>query len=157
MAEAAARFKIAGKTYKLDPNLDKLSLRDIIGYDEEVAAAGLHATWGQTMQWAGEISALPEDDRMSHPRGFLVMAATVWASRRLSGEKVDFGVMLDDLDLGSIEWLESPVVAPKDHQPKKKSGSRKASVAATSSEAGDAPEPTTLPTSSEPSESALSA
>lgn len=132
MAEAAARFKIGTKTYKLDPNLDKVSLLDIITFDEEVAAAGLHATWGQMLAWSGEVAALPDEQRTSHPRGFFVLAATIWASRRLSGEQVNFGDMLRDLSLNGLEWLESSAATgPKDHLPKKKSTrTRKASAPA---------------------------
>jgi hypothetical protein len=153
VTETPAKFKIGGKIYKLDPNLDKLSLLDIISFDEQVADVGLHATWGQVMGWAGEISELADDARMSHPRGFLVMAATIWASRRLSGEKVSFSEIVA-LDLSGIEWLEA-VAGPKDHLPKKTTArTRKGSRAAVASVTDAAQEPTTPSTLSQLSEPA---
>lgn len=161
---AAQRFKIKGKAYKLDENLDKLPLLDIVLFDQQAEEVGLHATWGDVMIWSAEMAQVAEDikaartaagddsewtdaeaaKQVKHPRMFLVMTATMWASRRMSGEDVNFGEMLSDFSLADIEWAEPTKdrPAPKDH--KRKSPTRKASAPATA-RASKSPARTTSP------------
>jgi hypothetical protein len=118
---AAQRFKLKGKTYKINENLDKLPLIDILLFDEQVVEVGLHATWGEVLMWSQEIAEMAADaegSHVKHPRMMLVMTATMWASRRLAGEKVDYGVMVDEFSLADIDWVEQSVTAPKDHRRK---------------------------------------
>jgi hypothetical protein len=152
----AQRFKLKGKTYKLNENLDKLPLIDILLFDEQVAEIGLHATWGEVLLWSQEIAEMngvTEGSHIKHPRMMLVLTATLWASRRLNGEKVTFGETVEEFSLDDLDWVEPTNAGPKDHRRKaaKKSPPRKASAPVASAPEPSEPESaSTTPASSSP-------
>jgi len=148
----AVRFKIDQKTYDTG-SVDEISLRDVVLFNSQAADMGLPATWADVERIAGEMAERTEKDG-PHPEALLMFAVTVWAARRIAGEDVTLEQALD-VPMTSIEIVEARK-APKDRQPKKKgSGSSKGSGRATQPLALEPPlEPTTLPTSTEQSESA---
>lgn len=123
----AARMKIQGKTYKV-PSMEDLTLDDIMVLDAELQER-YRSSWVKVQQFVAEMDALPEDEREAasetHALATLMGGVTVWMVLRVAGKTSI--TMQEALTIPSTSVEELIPDAPKDHQPKKKSGSRKSS------------------------------
>lgn len=114
-----ARFKIGKKVYTTAA-LDEVSLRDLVLFNTQAADMGLDAKWSDIERIAGEFDAMTEAEAEKHPDALLMIAVTVWVSRRVAGEDLTFGDALD-FPLSQLDFLPEP----KDRQPGKAKGAKK--------------------------------
>lgn len=135
------RFKIGERIYH-STTLEDLSLKDIVLFNQQADEIGLQARWADLEQASEEIAEMTVAEADRHPHKFLVIAATVWASRRLAGEDLAFG---EAIDFPASDFVLLP--EPEDKKPGKPKGASKPRKApkktVASSPAGD-PEPETM-------------
>lgn len=121
------RFQI-GETIYTSALLDEVSLKDLLAFNREADEAGLSLTYADIENLAVEVAALKPEEAAKHPQKLVLIAVTIWASRRAAGEKISFGDAID-VPLSKIKWL--PVtqdrVGPTKPKPR---GTRTASEAA---------------------------
>lgn len=98
--------------------IDQITLADIATLQAELgvlAASGTPITsartWGDVQRLYGEFSAMPKAAQQDHPEGMFLTCLTVWATRRIAGEKLG---LLDavDVPVSQIRWIQTP----DDHQ-----------------------------------------
>ncbi len=116
------RFKINDKIYATS-SLDELSLRDVTMFNSQAEDMGLRRKWSDVERVAQELAALPEDEAEQHPDKYLVLAVTVWATRRTAGEKVSFEEAID-VPMLNITLLPDPE-DKKPGKPKARKGTAK--------------------------------
>lgn len=140
---AVARFQIDGKTYST-ATLDEITLKDLLLFEVQARDLGLDVTWAQLQERAAALDTA--DEAAADRDGLLMMAATIWASRRMAGEDVTFGDAID-VPLASIVFLP-PTEDHKPGPPKaRKKGRPKASAPHTAGDAAAASDGTTSATS----------
>lgn len=140
------RFKLGDKTYET-AGLDEVSLRDLVLFNTQAAEIGLASRWSDVEAAAEEFDSLTEEEVRRHPDNMLVMAVTIWITRRAAGEDLSFGDAID-IPISKIEILPDP----GDHKPGKPRGAkkpRKASAPAVSLVGDDETEKTPALTESE--------
>jgi hypothetical protein len=103
------KFKIGAKIYdasEIDP-----TLKDILVLEKECADLGRPVKWGDFQGWQDELRTLAlkgdEDGIRNHPEMLWLMAMTIWASRKQSGESVTFSEAID-FPMGDFDWLPEP-------------------------------------------------
>jgi hypothetical protein len=101
-----ARFVIDGKTYTTTA-LDEVPLKDLIRFNTEAADMGLRERWNDVQRAAVEMDGMTETEAEDHPDSLLVMAVTIWVSRRLAGEDLAFGDAVD-VPMNHIKFLADP-------------------------------------------------
>lgn len=144
---AGERFRIAGKTYRVDA-LDEISLKQMLLFDDQAEDMGLRLRWLDVELALQDLEGATPKEFAVHPRRNLVISACVWAARLLSGDEVTLDEAIG-IPFTQIEWIE----APKDHKPPKKKGGKAApakrsrSVRSVPSSADDSPEQPTTPSS----------
>lgn len=89
-----ARFQIDGKTYTT-ASLDEITLKDLLVFEVQVRELGLDVTWSDLQEKAAALAESDPDDPTTDRDGLLMMAATIWASRRMAGEDVTFAQAID--------------------------------------------------------------
>lgn len=120
------KFKIGSKIYDAT-HLDDITLGDIVIFNSQAEAVGLGATWQDIQRIGGELEELDRNEAAKHPEMLLMTAATIWLTRRRSGENISFGDAID-FPLSSFDVLEDP----QDRQPKKAPKAKKAKNTAAS-------------------------
>jgi hypothetical protein len=102
---APTTFKIDGKIYST-AGLDELSLKDVLLFDGQAADLGLGITWRDVEQISQEFADLTSEEADRHPRAVLMVALTVWASRRVAGDDVSLdeaiSIPISSIDFGSV-------------------------------------------------------
>ena len=101
-----ARFVIDGKTYTTTA-LDEVPLKDLIRFNTEAGDMGLKERWNSVQSAAVEMDAMTTAEAENHPDSLLVMAVTIWVSRRLAGEDLAFGDAID-VPMNRIKFLADP-------------------------------------------------
>jgi hypothetical protein len=101
-----ARFVIDGKTYTTTA-LDEVPLKDLIRFNTEAADMGLRERWNDVQRAAVEMDGMTSAEAEDHPDSLLVMAVTIWVSRRLAGEDLAFGDAVD-VPMNQIKFLADP-------------------------------------------------
>lgn len=114
------RFKLDGKVYST-ASLDEISLRDLVLFNTQAEEIGLTRKWSDVERVAHELETLPAKEADLHPEKLLVIAVTIWASRRLAGDQLTFGEAID-FPTSHLEWLPEP----EDRKPGKGKGAKKA-------------------------------
>lgn len=118
---ASARIKIEGKAYKV-PNLDDLSLDDILMLDMELQSR-YGSSWVKVQEYVTEVGELDAAAAEKHPMSTLMAGVTVWMVLRVAGQDLSMREACA-IPPSAIEAVDE---GPKDHLPKKKSQTRKAS------------------------------
>lgn len=101
------KFKVGETTYTA-ASLDELTLKMVLELEQESAELGrvLHLADIQAM--ANRIDSMKTDQqRGEHPDAPWVIAVTVWASRRLAGEKLTFSEAVD-VPMKDLVFLKEP-------------------------------------------------
>jgi hypothetical protein len=109
---AETRFKLAGKTYTT-ASLDSVSLKDLLVWQRECADLGLSIPWAQVEANAVAMSEGDAEANLADVDQLLMLAVTIWASRRAAGEDLTFAEAID-FPLTELEFLPQP----QDHAPK---------------------------------------
>ena len=118
-----ARFKLGDKVYS-PAGLDEVSLKDLVLFNTQAADMGLAERWSDVESASMEIATLSERDAERHPGKHLVIAVTIWISRRAAGEDLSFGDAID-FPMSSIEFIADP----EDHKPGKRNGAKRSAPA----------------------------
>jgi len=101
------KFKIGTATYNAAA-LDLISLKDVLVLEQESADLGRALRFNDIKEMAEDISELKTDkERHAHPAMPWVLAVTIWASRRIAGERMSFGDAID-FPLRDLTWLKEP-------------------------------------------------
>lgn len=114
------RIRIGEKTYST-ASLDEVSLRDLVLFNTQAAAMGWGAKWSDIERAAGEIDVLTDAEAGKHPDALMVLAATVWVTRRVAGDDVTLSEAID-VPLSQVDIIPEP----QDRQPGKPRAAKKA-------------------------------
>ena len=115
-----ARFRLHGKLYSTAA-LDEISLKDLVLFNSQAEEIGMARKWSDVERAAFEVASMTPAEADLHPDKLLVIAVTIWASRRMAGDLVTFGEAID-FPVKDIEFLP----ATEDRKPGKRNGARKA-------------------------------
>lgn len=133
----AGRFKLDGRTYEMTA-INEISLRDLVLFNAQAAEMGGDFRWSDVEEAAAEMQAMKTVGEASkHPRRNLVIAVTIWISRRAAGDDLSFGEAID-FPMSSVEFLPSA----EDRKPgptKARKGPAKKSTRKASARAGGRP------------------
>jgi hypothetical protein len=113
----AVEFKIDGKTYTT-AGLDEITLKDVLRFDTQAAALGLGITWKDVERINQEFAELTAEEADNHPQAVLMVALTIWASRRVAGDDVSLDEAID-IPLSSIDFGTPPEEPARPTQPRK--------------------------------------
>lgn len=101
------KFKLHDRTYDLG-TLDRLSLVDILMMEKETRDFGNPLKWSDVLRIMAEVEALPTKAEVeAHPDILWMSAITIWASRRLAGDKVTF-IEAIDFPMSDMTWIADP-------------------------------------------------
>jgi len=101
------KFKIGPTVYDA-AELDMLSLVDILKFEKETADLGNPMRWSDIERIQVELEALKTDkERMAHADFIWLTAVTIWASRRLAGEKATFEEAIS-FPMRDLKQIEEP-------------------------------------------------
>ena len=114
-----ARFKLHGKIYTTAA-LDEVSLKDLVLFNSQAEEIGMARKWSDVERVTAEMSGLTTAEADQHPEKLLLIAVTVWATRRIAGDAVTFGEAID-FPMNAIEFLPEP----EDRKPGKRKGAAK--------------------------------
>lgn len=144
------RFKISGRLYTA-ASLTEVSLRDLLLFEVQTEEMGLPLRWADQLNISEEITALPKEERGKHPKMLQLLAVTVWATRRVAGDKVTFSEALD-FSLDQLEWVgggeDDEADPPKARQATRKGSGRAGASRATASKKGTSARKSTSASSS---------
>ncbi len=89
------RFAIGTKVYDMTA-IEDLSLKMLLEVEAETARFGRKLCMADLRRMSTEIEALKTDQaRADHPDSPWLTAVSIWATRRLSGEAIDFDTAID--------------------------------------------------------------
>lgn len=115
-------FVLNGKHYDFAA-ITHLSILDAIEFDGESRRKGWGLAWADLLALSRDVTHA--DDVASHPGAYLLLGATVWASRKAAGEAVTFGEAVD-FPLDQVQWVNPPrdhqVATPDPHRTRPASG-----------------------------------
>lgn len=114
-----ARFKLYDRVYTTAA-LDELTLKDLVLFNSQAEEIGMARKWSDVERISAELSELSTEEADQHPERLLIIAVTVWATRRTAGDQVTFGEAID-FPLSAIEFLPEP----QDRKPGKRKGAAK--------------------------------
>lgn len=107
------RFKIGDKTYAGDA-MDKLSLWQLLQLEQQTKALGHPLTMAEVQRISAEIDALKtEQEKQNHPDAPWMLAVTIWTTRNLAGEELEFSAAIN-FPLKELVFLPDP----QDHKSK---------------------------------------
>lgn len=100
-------IKGTGKVYDA-ADLDLIPLRDILLFEQQTKDMGRAVEWSQIEAWGEQLDALKTDDEKArHPGAMWLTAVTVWASRRIAGENVNFDEAVN-IPMRDLVFLPDP-------------------------------------------------
>lgn len=82
----AQRFKLAGKVYRLD-TIDEVTMSDVLLFNAQAEDMGLRRAWSDVERLGDLFAGLPEREAEAHGEKHLMIAASIWAARRIAGER----------------------------------------------------------------------
>lgn len=129
----AQRFKIGSRVYTSSA-LDQVTLRDLTLFDDQARDMGWSKKWSDVERIATEIDEMSEDEAEKHPDRFVMIAVTIWVSRRVAGEQVTLDQALD-FPLSKLDFLPDS----EDRKPGKAKGAKKPHKATPLSAAAESP------------------
>jgi hypothetical protein len=100
----AQRFKIAGTVYRLD-TIDEITMTDVLLFNAQSEDMGLHRAWSDVERLGDTFAALSEREAETHPEKHLMIAASMWAARRIKGEDVTLEDVLGVRIYKDVEFL----------------------------------------------------
>jgi hypothetical protein len=137
------KFSIQGKVYDA-ADLDLVSLRDILLFEQQTKDMGREITWSQIGMWSEEFDALKTDkEKQEHPAAPWMTAVTIWASRRIAGEDVTFDEAVD-FPMRDLHFIAEPKDRKKPANPTRaRPGSGRAAGPRAVPDADEPPSPET--------------
>lgn len=133
----AVGFVLNGKRYDL-ASIDRLTLRDALRFDREAEREDYGITWSGLLALAEQAASLPPEQAMTHGGTWLLLGATVWATRREAGEDLTFGEAIG-FRFGEVQWIRQPEDRkpdPHKARPNPRKGSGRAVARGAAAEAG---------------------
>lgn len=101
------RFQIGAKQYSLQA-IEEISLADLLRLEAELAEAGRPLTIADIYDMDEQLQKITNDDeRKRHPSAMMLLAVTIWASRRKSGDDVTF-LEAVSFPMRQLKWLPDP-------------------------------------------------
>lgn len=100
----AQRFRIGGKVYRLD-TIDEISMTDVLLFNAQSEDMGLRRSWADVERLGDVFAHLSEAEAEQHPEKHLLIAASMWAARRIGGEKVTLEDVLAVRIYKDLEFL----------------------------------------------------
>lgn len=103
----AGRFRLRGKLYEMS-SINEISLKDLLLFNTQAEELGIPERWADVELAALDMSAMKTArEGLTHPMRNVVIAVTVWISRRAAGEDLSFSDAID-FPLAEVEFLPDP-------------------------------------------------
>ena len=114
---------IDGKTYPA-VTIGDLSLRHTLELQRELVTTNISSarTWVDVQALLQEFTALPDDQRATHPEALFLSALTIWATRVSAGEQLSL-LEAVDIPASSVQWVKEPT-DPDHEEPEGKAPAR---------------------------------
>ena len=99
---------IDGKTYPA-VTIGDLSLRHTLELQRELVTTNISSarTWVDVQALLQEFTALPDDQRATHPEALFLSALMIWATRVSAGEQLSL-LEAVDIPASSVQWVKEP-------------------------------------------------